>query len=270
MANNETDDRELNSYLNGDSELSNRYRASNKQETPSHLDDAILSAAKEAINVSNDSKQKKKPEFHKVPWVKPLSIAAMITLSVSLVVTMQQEAGQPLINESDIEMFDSTSMVKESARELSSDEVSVISEIEPGKNKDERVAVPATATADRYRAEEKTDAPKARMIEAPAKKMLLKAKPQLEVMEGKAIAEEQVLLTTPSGAAFDDAVALKQDRELSSQEAALLKIKALWEKGELVKAKQAYYDFTKDYPDVASENITKILGNSIYNGLLED
>ncbi len=279
MANNETDDRELNNYLNGNSELSNRYRASNKQETPSYLDDAILSAAKEAVNVSNKIKQKTKPGFHKAPWVKPLSIAAMITLSVSLVVTMQQEAGQPLINESDIEMFDSASMIKESAiseTRLSSDDASAMRVIESGKNKDERVAVPASASAasgsavNRYRAEEKTEAPKARLKAIPAKKMQLKEKPLLEAAEDRAVAEEEGLRSTPSGAMFDDVVALKQDREISMQEKALIKIKVLWEKGELVKARQAYEDFTRDYPGVATASIKESLGISIYNGLLED
>jgi TolA-binding protein len=54
------------------------------------------------------------------------------------------------------------------------------------------------------------------------------------------------------------------------QEDALLKIKALWEKGEFVKAKKTYEEFTKDYPDVSSESMKEILGYTIYNGLFED
>lgn len=274
MADNESDDKELSSYLNGNSELSNRYRASNKQEPPSDLDAAILSSAKEAVNVSNDSKQKTKPGFHKAPWVKPLSIAAIITLSVSLVVTMQQETGQLLINEP--EMFDSASIIKESAlseTKVSSEGVSVMREIEPGQNKDERVAIPAPAAlgaaADTYRTEQKTEVPKARMKEAPAKKMLLKEKPQFEVSEDRSSAEEQAVFSAPNAVEFDEVVELKQDRKLTMQET-LLKIKALWENDELIKAKQSYEDFIKDYPEVSSESIKEILGNSIYNGLLED
>ena len=277
MANNESDDRELNSYLNGNSELSNRYRTSNKQEPASHLDEAILSAAKESVNVSNNIKQKTKAEFHKAPWVKPLSIAAMITLSVSLVVTMQHERVQPLINESDVEMFDSASIIKEFSipeTKLNSEGVSVMNEIESRQNKVERPGVPAPAslgaTADTYRAEEKTEAPKARMKVTPAKKMFSKGKSQLEEIKDRTFAEEQTLPSTSGGVVFDDTVKLKQDRELSMQEDALLKIKALWEKGELVKAKQAYEEFTKEYPDVSPESMKEILGYTIYNGLFED
>jgi hypothetical protein len=277
MANNESDDRELNSYLNGNSELSNGYRSSNKQEPASHLDEAILSAAKEAVNVSNNIKQKTKAEFHKAPWVKPLSIAAMITLSVSLVVTMQQESGQPLINEFDVEILDSASIIKESAiseTKLNSEDVSVTNEIESRQNKVERPGVPApaslSATADTYRAEEKTEAPKVRIKVTPAKKMLSKGKPQFEAIEDRVFSEEQNSPSISGGVAFDDTIKLKQDRELSMQEDALLKIKALWEKGEFVKAKKTYEEFTKDYPDVSSESMKEILGYTIYNGLFED
>ena len=101
MTNNEKDDKELNDYLEGNSEISNGYRASNSAEPASSLDAKILSAAKEAVT---EIKPKSKVKFHKSPWVKPVSIAALITLSVSLVITMQQETGQPLISEPKVEM----------------------------------------------------------------------------------------------------------------------------------------------------------------------
>jgi hypothetical protein len=109
MANNDQNDKELNDYLNGDSDLSKAYRASNKLEPAAHLDQKILLAAKESVR---NSEQIVKPKFHRAPWVKPVSIAAMITLSVSLVVTMQQESGQPLISEPKIEMYDSASFIE--------------------------------------------------------------------------------------------------------------------------------------------------------------
>ena len=88
MANNGKDDKELNDYLEGKSDISNHYRASNKVEPSAHLDEKILSAGKQAVT---DTKQKSKVVFHKSPWALPVSIAAVVTLSVSLVVTMRQE-----------------------------------------------------------------------------------------------------------------------------------------------------------------------------------
>lgn len=276
MRNNEQNDKELNDYLNGDSDLSKAYRASYKKKPSPHLDDAILSAAKEAVNVSNNTKQKIKPKFHKAPWVKPLSVAAIVTLSVSLVVTMQQETGQPLINEPEVEIFDSSIIKKSSIPEsiISSDGATVMNETESKQNKDDRIDTSAPAasgmTADIYRAEEKTELPKARMKAAPAKKMLLKEKSQLEAIEERAFVEEQVLPSAPTGVEFDDAMDMEQARDLSLQKDALLEIKTLWDNGDIDKAKQAYDDFTSDYPDATTESIKLILGENVYNELLHD
>jgi len=258
MANNDQNDKELNDYLNGDSDVSKAYRASNKQKPSSKIDDAIFSAAKEAVD---SNLLKEKPKFHKSPWVKPVSIAAMITLSVSLVVTIQQESGKPLISEPDIEMFDSATVIEESAITetiISSDDASAPAPAVLG------------AAEDMYRAEEKTEAAKARMKAVPAKKILSKEKAQLEVLKESAFADEQILPSAPTGVEFDGAVSMKQDYELSMKEETLLKIKGLWEQGEIFKAKETYENFTKDYPDVSSESIKEILGDYIYNGLLNN
>jgi hypothetical protein len=277
MANNEQNDKELNDYLNGDSDVSKAYRASNKVEPSAELDNAILSAAKEAVDVSNNVEQKTKPRFHKSPWVKPVSVAALVTLSVSLVVTMQQETGRPLISEPEIEMFDTPVDVKElpaSKMMIRSDDAVEINEAESKQKKDERVdmdmSAPASlgATVNSYRAEEKIEAPKARMKEVPAKKMLLKEKPQHEVLEERIFSDEQTMQSAPASIELDAVVEMEQEPEFNKEKEMLLKIKELWEKGELITAKQVYNNFIQNYPDVTSENIKGILGENIYNGLL--
>ncbi len=270
MANNEQNDKELNDYLNGNSDVSKAYRASNKTEPAVHLNEKILSAAKESVE---NTAHKSKPKFHKAPWVKPVSIAAMITLSVSLVVTMQQETGQPLISEPEVEMFDSASVVEDLAMPetiLSSDDASVMNEVELKQNKDGRVDVPAPAAlgaaADRYRAEEKAEAPKARMKEAPAKKMLLKEKSQRqnEALEERVFADEQIMESAPTGVEFDDVMDMEQARELNLQKDELLKIKALWEEGGHEEAKELFKQFIKDNPDFSEDAIKKFLGEELF------
>lgn len=313
MANNEQDDKELNDYLDGNSGLSKSYRASSLNEPPSSLDDAILSAAKEAVE---NTAQKEKPIFHKSRWTLPVSIAAMVTLSVSLVVTIQQETGQSLISEPEIEMFgdaalieevvmpqviSADSVLKQELKAINNNEkdrydtvsgeaalgavggyrapvnlpdrvrIEVMERLDKNKNVDEvRASASAAlgAAAGIYRAEEKADAPKARMKEAPAKKILLKEKTQLKAVEERVFSIEAVMEAEPARSEFDDLADMEQSRERSSQEDILLKIKTMWEQGELIKAKQAYESFTKQYPGFASERIKEIIGTNIYSELL--
>jgi hypothetical protein len=213
MTNDDKNDKELNDYLNGDSDLSKAYRESNRSEPSVQLDEKILSVAKETVETT---KQNEKLKFYKAPWVKPVSIAAIITLSVSLVVTMQQEAGKPLISELDVDMYDSTVIIKDSKvfeAIQSSDPKNSINEIEVKKTEGARVEVPAAA--DLYRAEEKAEAPKARMKKDAANRMLLKEQSQSELLEERALAEEQIMPSVSTGAEFDDVISLSQEYEVS-------------------------------------------------------
>ncbi len=88
-------DKELEEYLQGNSELSRRYRDEKGSEPPAHLDKHILEAAREAITPV--SKQR---------WYVPVSIAAVLVIGVSLVLNIYKEQGQPLLKapESKLEM----------------------------------------------------------------------------------------------------------------------------------------------------------------------
>jgi hypothetical protein len=270
MTNNDKDDKALNDYLEGNSGLSNRYHASSSVEPPADLDAKILLAAKEAVG---DAKQKPKVVFHKSPWAIPVSIAAVITLSVSLIITMQQETGQPLINES--EFYDSTVFVEEAevSQTLSnSDGIPVMNKAERKQSKDERLESAAPAklnSVESYRTENKPTVPKAKIREHAAKKTLMKENAPAAILEERIFADEQILQSAPAEVELDDMMDFKRDRQHGMEESKLLKIKALWEAGEFDKAKQTYEDFVNKFPEFAAENIKKILGADVYYGLID-
>ena len=277
MVNNGKDDKELNDYLKGNSELSNRYRASSTVEPPVHLDEKILSAAKEAVN-EYEYEQKSRVAFHKSPWALPVSIAAMITLSVSLVVTMQQETGQPLINvpEPDLELYDSTMLLEEMVMPQTiteDDDMSVLDKIEIKQRSDERAydyapAPEALGAVGGYRANNEAKVLKNEAAIQPAKKALLKEKARSEASAKRIFAKEQLLQSAPMEAEADAVMELKRDRQLSQQDQELMNIKALWEAGELANARQAYEDFIKKYPDFTREGIKEELGADVYHALI--
>jgi len=88
-------DKELEEYLQGNSELSRRYRDEKGAEPPAHLDKHILDAAREAIT-----------SVRKQRWYVPVSIAAVLVIGVSLVLNIYKEQGQALLKapESQLEM----------------------------------------------------------------------------------------------------------------------------------------------------------------------
>ncbi len=86
----QSDDKILEEYLEGNSDISRRYSEENQVTVPDHLDSAILSAAKLKLSTKN----KFSLSSYSSSWQVPLSIAAVMLLSVSLVVTMYDEYGQ--------------------------------------------------------------------------------------------------------------------------------------------------------------------------------
>lgn len=80
------DDKAFEEYLQGDSGLSRRYRESERVEPPKRLDDAVLSAAQEAVNTPGNK------IFRFVPrnWYRPLSKVALLIICVSLLFTLYE------------------------------------------------------------------------------------------------------------------------------------------------------------------------------------
>lgn len=91
-----------------DKELSERYRAESRDQPPAHADAAILAAAKRAVG--------SQPQPAGAPrsvrrWYVPVSLAAVIMLSVA--VTLRMEREQP-----DVAMPDSVPVVREKEQKL--------------------------------------------------------------------------------------------------------------------------------------------------------
>ncbi|MCZ6525501.1 MAG: hypothetical protein O6928_02935 [Gammaproteobacteria bacterium] len=86
----EKHEQELQDYLQGDSELSKTYQLASKELPPAHLDDVILAASRKAV--------KSKPYLAFSPfasnWHVPVALAAVLTLCVTLVISLQDETGK--------------------------------------------------------------------------------------------------------------------------------------------------------------------------------
>ncbi len=82
-------------YLQGETALSSRYQQSSSEQVPEHLDDAILAASRRAVQ------SKPKPVFSPFSsnWQVPLSLAAVLVLSVTVIVTIQEEHDEAYIAE---------------------------------------------------------------------------------------------------------------------------------------------------------------------------
>ncbi len=83
-------EQEFEEYLDGESTLSTAYRQASSEQAPAHMDDAILAASRRAV--------KSKPRYAFSPfaadWHIPLSLAAVLVLSVSVIVTMQNDSDE--------------------------------------------------------------------------------------------------------------------------------------------------------------------------------
>ena len=88
-------EQDFDDYLEGDSNLSANYRQASTEQAPAHIDDAILAASRKAVK----SAPGKVATPFSLAWYLPLSIAAVLVLSVSVVVTMQYENDEIYLKE---------------------------------------------------------------------------------------------------------------------------------------------------------------------------
>lgn len=89
------EDQDLEDYLQGDSALTEAYRAEEKILPATHIDKAILSAANAAVQSGQSSNIAYSP-FART-WYVPASMAAVLVLCVGLVFTIYQNSGQTLL-----------------------------------------------------------------------------------------------------------------------------------------------------------------------------
>ncbi|MBT7951589.1 MAG: hypothetical protein HN764_08195 [Gammaproteobacteria bacterium] len=83
-------EQEFEAYLQGDSKLSTSYQKASSEQAPAHLDDAILAASRRAV--------KSKPRYAFSPfasdWHVPLSLAAVLVLSVTVIISIQYDSDE--------------------------------------------------------------------------------------------------------------------------------------------------------------------------------
>jgi hypothetical protein len=88
----EGDDRELDDYLRGDSRLSAAYGEVRDAEPPADLDEIVLEKARREVHLG--------PKVAWSPfiraWSVPLALAAVLVLSVTVTLVMQEQTGEPL------------------------------------------------------------------------------------------------------------------------------------------------------------------------------
>lgn len=89
------EDKLLEEYLQGKSELSRLYAEEGKDTVPEYLDEAILAAAK--MEVGTGPKPSLAP--FSSSWQIPMSLAAVLVLSVGLVLTLYDERGESYLKE---------------------------------------------------------------------------------------------------------------------------------------------------------------------------
>ena len=90
-----SDDKLLQDYLEGKSKITDQYQKEATGEVPPIIDETILSTARFSVR-ANKKDSKIKTIIDK--WQVPLSIAAVMVISVSLVITLYDEYGQGYID----------------------------------------------------------------------------------------------------------------------------------------------------------------------------
>lgn len=71
--------------------IENVYQAGKNEKPPSSIDDFILAQAQESCEISSHKKQSTLKKSKKPRWFLPLSTAAIVVLSFSIILTMQHE-----------------------------------------------------------------------------------------------------------------------------------------------------------------------------------
>lgn len=93
MSNSHDNDKVLDEYLSGDSEISRRYRAESKEQTPEHL----KNATKAAVEALIDADIEKATYKSRKEWYVPLSLAAVLVISISVVFNVYKSTEKELV-----------------------------------------------------------------------------------------------------------------------------------------------------------------------------
>lgn len=83
-------EQEFEKYLDGASDISHAYKRQAREQAPRRVDDAILAASRKAVN----SRPKIAFSPFSSTWQVPVSLAAVLVLSIGLVFTLQEQTGE--------------------------------------------------------------------------------------------------------------------------------------------------------------------------------
>jgi hypothetical protein len=193
------DNQELEEYLKGQSELSRQYRAESGNEPPEHLDAAILSAAKKAIENQGAGGG---PSTTR--WYVPLSLAAVLVISFSLVFRVYDQEEQQILGKQSEMKKEKPAMMMEGRSEpatpsaviMRDEALSEEIEFESDSAPEMRAAPAAGADVSKDDSlsgvESMPPTPQpVESLSAPAERRMLKSMP--EMMEDKAVAGNALL-----------------------------------------------------------------------------
>ncbi len=212
----------LDDYLSGDSALSRRYRSGGSPQPSAAVDRAILDAASEGAIASTPRRKRSK-----LTWERPLAIAAAVTLSTILVVSIQREAG----------LFPPEDSAAE--RSLDNRNGAVRPAAGPGE---QRPAAPEQQADTSNVPRVLSDAPASSEAVRPAKE------PTATGVLFDGLSKEAAEAESESPAADELAI-----------EDALARINMAWTSGEAERAEQLLGRFRQAYPEVGEERLREAL-----------
>ena len=243
-----------------DDDISRLYQQSKDQQPPAHVDDAILSAAKDALSgqaqthtQENTNEQPASKGPFSGGWPAAVSIAAVLVITVILVPTIQRE--QPTETAS-MKPDDTRLMEQESFDRVNSPKAkqrTISIQNKPEKETGKALTVQDTATEST--AYERKRLPAVERYNYEEDDTATKRKPHgLNNLMSIQKSEPAALPARSSGQVQDQIIAeeLLTDDELShrsSPETWLKKIRELIEQGDIKSARKELDDFKIEYPD---------------------
>ena len=273
MTNDKQDDKELDAYLSGETGLSRRYRDVNNDAPSAHLDNKILAAARAAVETRSSPSR---PQTRKARWALPLSVAAIVTLSVSVVLTLQQRPGTSTTQELRSDMQEENALPLPTApqpaareRELKRlqphvDEPDVLLE-EMGTAAD---MVEAPAAANSLETEKSSQA---ESVTEPVEKRAGKVLRKMDIFAEPASADRIRHAESDSAAmSLKEVSPLRPSQSKTSnllagaEKQLLADINDLLEQGDIERARKRLSQFQRQYPGYSGSAIRELLGEERY------
>jgi hypothetical protein len=233
------DKKEWEEYLSGNSPLSHEYHKHAQEKTPDHLDNIILSAAQ------LKQKRKKNTGPFGFNWMIPISLAAVLVISISIVPLMQEqfrthEAAMQPSTTPQVDKKESSAPVARSQPKIS-------------KSAPRPSAKPAPrrqmAVQDRMR-EARKAAESARAKKDTSRFQIEKEKSRAKAMTKRSLQG----MTSPSIENVPEKVTSTATEKSVEVQAMIEKIRKLMIEGKTEEARTTLEEFRKQYPDYPIQN----------------